>query len=93
MHEAKLKSGFLYFFFFLQGVFLTGMILFVLFENKFVPIVIEKNTQIKTLVNELNKRKHSYPDIEYKNPFYDVISEGNDSCLRGDERVIIWLET
>lgn len=60
MYEAKLKSGFLYFFFFLQGVFLTGMILFVLFENKFIPIVIEKNTQIKTLVNELNKRKHSY---------------------------------
>ena len=93
MHEAKLKSGFLYIFFFLQGVFLTGMIHFVLFENKFVPIVIEKNTRIKTLVNELNKRKHSHPDIEYKNPFYDVNSEGNDSCLRGDEMVIIWLET
>lgn len=50
MHEAKLKSGFLYIFFFLQGVFLTGMIHFVLFENKFVPIVIEKIPKLKLLL-------------------------------------------
>lgn len=39
MSEAKFRIGFLSFFFFFQGVFLTGMILFAVFNNKVVPVM------------------------------------------------------
>ena len=42
-------------FFFFQGVFITVMILFAVFDRKVVPVIKEKNTQIEILVNELNK--------------------------------------
>lgn len=55
MSEAKFRIGFLSFFFFFQGVFITVMILFAVFDRKVVPVIKEKNTQIEILVNELNK--------------------------------------
>lgn len=57
MNEAKFRIGFLSFFFFFQGAFLAGMILFAVFDRKFVPVIKEKNTQIEMLVNELYKIK------------------------------------
>lgn len=55
MNIEKFRAGFLSFFFFFQGVFITVMILFAVFDRKVVPVIKEKNTQIEILVNELNK--------------------------------------
>lgn len=58
MNESKIRAGFLYFFFFFQGVFLTGMILLAIFDNKIVPVMKEKDTEIEFLLNEVNRIKH-----------------------------------
>lgn len=58
MSEAKFRIGFLSFFFFFQGVFLTGMILFAVFNNKVVPVMKDKDTEIELLLNEINRIKH-----------------------------------
>lgn len=62
MNKEKFRAGFLSFFFFFQGVFITVMILFAVFDRKVVPVIKEKNTQIEILVNELNKRNYKGPN-------------------------------
>ncbi len=71
MNKEKFRAGFLSFFFFFQGVFITVMILFAVFDRKVVPVIKEKNTQIEILVNELNKvnkknHKHFYNNVNEK---------------------------
>ena len=71
MNKEKFRPGFLSFFFFFQGVFITVMILFAVFDKKVVPVIKEKNTQIEMLVNELNKinknnYNHYYKDYNEK---------------------------
>lgn len=57
MNDIKIRAGFLYFFFFFQGVFLTGMILLAVFDNKIIPVIKEKDMEIELLLNEMNKIK------------------------------------
>lgn len=58
MNESKFKIGFLSFFFFFQGAFLTLMILLGIFNNKIIPTMKEKNTQVELLLKELNRTKY-----------------------------------
>lgn len=58
MAEVKFKTWILSVFFFFQGVFLTGLILLMLFDNKFIPVIKEKNIIIESLVDELNGRNY-----------------------------------
>ena len=78
MNEAKFRVMFLSFFFFFQGVFFAGMILFAVFDRKVVPVIKEKNTQIEMLVNELNKikkknHKHFYKDVNEKSYLENLV--------------------
>lgn len=78
MNEAKFRVMFLSFFFFFQGVFLAGMILFAVFDRKVVPVIKKKNTQIEMLVNELNKIKkmnhnHFYKDVNEKSYLENLV--------------------
>lgn len=59
MTEAKFRTFFLAFFFFFQGVFLTGMILLVLFDHKVIPVIREKNVVIEKLADELNEKYYN----------------------------------
>lgn len=79
MSEAKFRIGFLSFFFFFQGVFLTGMILLALFDHRIVPVMKEKNTQIELLVNELNS---------IKNRNHKHFHDGNSKKIHSEDNVI-----
>lgn len=74
MNDSKFKIGFLSFFFFFQGAFLTLMILLGIFNNKIVPTMKEKNTQIELLLKELNRTK-------YIDNLSQLISRGKSKIL------------
>lgn len=76
MDEKKTNTGFIAFFFFFQGIFMTGMILFAIYNNKIIPCIKDKNTQIELLLQELNKtmnKNHNHSDNYFnKNPFRTI---------------------